>query len=89
MPKLTLFAVQSYVITILQFPTWEILPLSARRSPLEQLTLLLLAPHANPSQLQDDEADWLIRVATSPSNILPLSIGLGQHGSFGKMFPAY
>jgi hypothetical protein len=45
-------------------------------------------PRANHSALQDSEKDWLIRVATSCSPILPLLTNIGPHGWFGRTSPA-
>jgi len=52
-----------------------------------QLTFLSEAPRANHSQSQDSEADWMMTVATWPSNFVGL---LGEHapaGSFGRTSP--
>ena len=42
----------------------------------------------NPSASLDFEKDWLTRVATSCSPILPLLTAIGPHGWFGRTFPA-
>jgi hypothetical protein len=55
---------------------------------LEQLTFLLEEPHANHSALLDSEKDWMTRVATSCSHILPLLTNIGLDGWFGKTSPA-
>ena len=43
---------------------------------------------ASPSQSQDSERDWLIRVATSCLPILPLLTDIGPSGWFGRTSPA-
>lgn len=43
---------------------------------------------ANPSASQDSEKDWMTRVATSCSPILPLLINIAPAGWFGKTSPA-
>ena len=45
-------------------------------------------PLASPSALLDSERDWLTRVATSCSPILPLLTAIGPHGWFGRTSPA-
>ncbi len=45
-------------------------------------------PHANHSQSQDSERDWLTRVATSCSRILQLLQSIGPSGWFGRTSPA-
>ena len=42
----------------------------------------------SPSQSQDSERDWLIRVATSCLPILPLLTNIGPSGWFGRTSPA-
>ena len=42
----------------------------------------------SPSQSQDSERDWLTRVATSCSPILPLLTNIGPSGWFGRTSPA-
>ncbi len=46
-------------------------------------------PPASPSASQDSERDWMIRVATSPSPILPLLTNIAPAGWFGRTSPAY
>jgi hypothetical protein len=55
----------------------------------DQLTFLLAEPHANHSQSQDLERDWMIRVATSCLPTLPLLHDIGPDGWFGRTSPAY
>ena len=55
---------------------------------MSQLTFLLGEPHANHSQSQDLERDWMIRVATSCLPTLPLLQSIGPSGWFGRMSPA-
>ena len=55
---------------------------------LSQLTFLSEEPPANPSALQALEKDWMIRVATSCSPILPLLTNAAPLGWFGKTSPA-
>jgi hypothetical protein len=55
---------------------------------MSQLTFLLAEPHANHSQSQDLERDWMIRVATSCLPTLPLLQSIGPSGWFGRMSPA-
>ena len=43
---------------------------------------------ASPSQLQDSEKDWMTRVATSCSPILPLLNDIGPSGWYGRTSPA-
>jgi hypothetical protein len=43
----------------------------------------------NPSVSQDSERDWMIRVATSCSPILPLLTAIGPSGWYGRTSPAY
>ncbi len=43
---------------------------------------------ASPSASQDYEKDWMIRVATSCSPILPLLADIGPSGWFGRTSPA-
>ena len=43
----------------------------------------------NHSQSQDSEKDWMTRVATSCSHILPLLTNIGPDGWFGKTSPAF
>ena len=45
-------------------------------------------PPANPSQSLDSEKDWLIRVATSCSPILPLLTAIAPVGWSGRTSPA-
>ncbi len=56
---------------------------------MSQLTFLLEEPHANRSQSQDLERDWMIRVATSCLPTLPLLHDIGPDGWFGRTSPAY
>jgi len=42
----------------------------------------------SPSQSQDSERDWMIRVATSCLRILPLLQSIGPSGWFGRTSPA-
>ena len=56
---------------------------------MEQLTFLSAEPPASPSALQDSERDWLIRVATSCSPILPLLNAISPDGWCGRMSPAF
>jgi len=62
------------------------LPKSARMQG--QSTFWSAEPHASPSASQESASDWMIRVATWPSNILLLLAASGRAGSFGKMSPA-
>ena len=55
---------------------------------MRQLIFLLREHPANPSLLPDSEQDWLIRVATSPSNILPFLAASGPPGWSGRTSPA-
>ena len=43
---------------------------------------------ASPSQSQDSEKDWMTRVATSCSPILPLLNDIGPSGWYGRTSPA-
>ena len=43
---------------------------------------------ASPSPSPDSARDWLIRVSTSPSRILPSLTAIAPAGSFGRMSPA-
>ena len=45
-------------------------------------------PPASPSQSQDSEKDWQIRVATSCSPILPLLNDIAPSGWYGRTSPA-
>lgn len=45
-------------------------------------------PLANPSASPDSERDWLTRVATSCSPILPLLQSIAPHGWYGRTSPA-
>ena len=56
---------------------------------MNQSTFLLEEPPVNPSQSQDSEKDWMTRVATWPSSILPLLTDLSPSGWSGKMSPAF
>jgi hypothetical protein len=51
---------------------------------MSQLTFWSEEPHANHSQSQDSEADWLTRVATWPSDSYSLLLSCSPAGSFGK-----
>lgn len=53
-----------------------------------QLTFLSEEPPANPSLSQDLEADWMMTVATWPSNFLGLLNEKGPSGWFGRTSPA-
>ena len=55
---------------------------------LEPIDLLVGGTPANPSALQALEKDWMIRVATSCSPILPLLTNAAPLGWFGKTSPA-
>ena len=52
-----------------------------------QLTFLSEEPHANRSPSLVSERDWMIRVATSCSSMLPLLNDTGPDGWFGKTSP--
>ena len=52
------------------------------------LTLFAEEPPASPSQSQDSERDWTIRVATSCLPILQLLADIGPNGWFGRTSPA-
>lgn len=54
-----------------------------------QLTFLSEELPVNPSVLQDSEKDWMTRVATSCSPILPLLTAIGPSGWYGRTSPAY
>ena len=56
---------------------------------MTQLTFLQEEHPANPSASQDSERDWLTRVATSCSPILPLLTAIGPHGWFGRTCPEF
>ena len=56
---------------------------------MDQLTFLSEEPHANPSQLQDLEKDWMTRVATSCLHFLPLLNDLAPVGWFGRTSPGF
>jgi hypothetical protein len=45
-------------------------------------------PLASPSQSLDSERDWMTRVATSCSPILPLLQSIAPHGWYGRTSPA-
>jgi hypothetical protein len=45
-------------------------------------------PHASRSRLQDSEKDWMTRVATSCSPILPLLNDIAPAGWYGRTSPA-
>ena len=46
-------------------------------------------PPANPSQSQEKERDWMIRVATSPLNLSALPADFGPHGWYGRTSPEF
>ena len=46
------------------------------------------APPARHSVSRDSEKDWLTRVATSCSPLVPLLTNIGPHGWFGRTCPA-
>lgn len=54
---------------------------------MEQLTFLSPARPVNPSQSLDSEEAWLIRVATSPSNILTCLTASAPAGWSGRTSP--
>ena len=54
----------------------------------DQLTFWSEEPLVSPSALQDSEKDWMTRVATSCSPILPLLASIGPDGWFGRTSPA-
>ena len=51
------------------------------------LTLFAEEPPASPSQSQDSEKDWMIRVATSCLHLVPLLTDIGPSGWFGRTCP--
>jgi hypothetical protein len=51
---------------------------------MEQSTFWPEEPPANPSQSQDCEEDWMMTVATWPSNFFDLLNEKGPHGWFGR-----
>ena len=55
---------------------------------MDQLTFLSEELPANPSVSLDSEADWMMTVATWPSNILGLLNEKGPDGWFGRTSPA-
>lgn len=56
---------------------------------MDQLTFLLEEPPVNRSQLQESEAEWMMRVATWQSSLLNLLIAHAPAGWYGKTSPAY
>lgn len=72
--------------TTLTFPTLAI----SRRSEqtVDQLTFLWEELPANHSASPDDEQDWMIRVATWPSNSVALLNDCAPAGFFGRTCPA-
>lgn len=55
-----------------------------------QLSMFSLEePPVNPSALQDSEKDWMTRVVTSCSPILPLLTAIAPSGWYGRTSPAF
>ena len=54
---------------------------------MHQLTFFAEEPHANPSASPDLEKDWMIRVATSCSPLVPLLHATAPAGWYGKTSP--
>lgn len=55
---------------------------------MHQLTFFAEEPHANPSASPDLEKDWMIRVATSCSPLVPLLHATAPDGWYGRTSPA-
>lgn len=55
--------------------------------PTMQLTFLSPEHRARPSASPEEGRDWMIRVATSPSQVLQLLTDIGPAGSSGRMSP--
>ena len=55
---------------------------------MNQLTFFAVEHHASPSASPDSERDWMTRVATSCSPLVPLLQSIGPHGWFGRTSPA-
>jgi len=56
---------------------------------MKELDLFAAEPPAKVFPSPDSERDWLTRVATSCSPILPLLQDIGPHGWYGRTSPAY
>ena len=55
---------------------------------MDQLTFFAEEPPASPSATQDSERDWMTRVVSSCSPLVPLLQGIGPDGWFGRTCPA-
>ena len=60
-----------------------------RPDNMQQSIFLLEEPHAKHSVSQDSEKDWMIRVATSPLNLVDWPRDLIHVGSSGKTSPEF